>query len=107
MDRAPLGLGGCHGLARARSRGTSRMHIQALLAATAVNLKRLLTHDNAHAGPAVASGEANAITPPAPHRVAKTPTHQLIRSLYHTILTTNRHRLLIPTTPAGASLTAS
>jgi transposase len=36
-----------HGLARARSRGTRKLQLQLLAAATAINLKRLLAHDDA------------------------------------------------------------
>jgi IS5 family transposase len=35
-----------HGLARARSRGTRKLQLQLLAAATAINLKRLLAHHN-------------------------------------------------------------
>jgi transposase len=37
-----------HGLQRARSRGTRKLQLQLLAAATAVNLKRLLAHQAAH-----------------------------------------------------------
>jgi transposase len=36
-----------HGLGRARSRGTRKLQLQLLAAATAINLKRLLAHDDA------------------------------------------------------------
>jgi transposase len=36
-----------HGLRRARSRGTRKLQLQLLAAATAINLKRLLAHDDA------------------------------------------------------------
>ena len=36
-----------HGLGRARSRGTRKLQLQLLAAATAINLKRLLTHQDA------------------------------------------------------------
>ncbi|MGH2844152.1 MAG: transposase [Solirubrobacteraceae bacterium] len=35
-----------HGLSRARSRGTRKLQLQMLAAATAINLKRLLAHDD-------------------------------------------------------------
>jgi transposase len=37
-----------HGLGRARSRGRRKLQLQLLAAATAINLKRLLAHENAH-----------------------------------------------------------
>jgi transposase len=37
-----------HGLGRARSRGTRKLQLQLLAAATAINLKRLLAHEDAH-----------------------------------------------------------
>jgi transposase len=37
-----------HGLSRARSRGTRKLQLQLLAAATAINLKRLLAHQGAH-----------------------------------------------------------
>jgi len=37
-----------HGLGRARSRGSRKLQLQLLAAATAINLKRLLAHEDAH-----------------------------------------------------------
>lgn len=51
-----------HALARARSRGTPRLQIQLLLAATAINLKRLVSHadavHDAAAGPSTGMADA-------------------------------------------------
>ncbi len=61
LDRMSHGEGaiselkGCHALDRVRCRGTGRVHIQALVAATAVNLKRLLQYGPAPITPATSA----------------------------------------------------
>jgi transposase len=47
-----------HGAGRARCRGTRKLHVQLLLAATAINLKRLITRD-----PAAENADASRETP--------------------------------------------
>lgn len=53
-----------HGAGRARCRGTRKLHLQLLLAATAINLKRLITRD-----PAAENANAGRETP-EPARIA-------------------------------------
>jgi hypothetical protein len=55
-------LKNCHGLDRARSRGTRKLQIQLLLAATAINLKRLTSRPQAASG--AASGDQDAAANP-------------------------------------------
>jgi len=49
-----------HGLGRARSRGTRKLQLQLLAAATAINLKRLLAHDDAHGAQDASDGRSDA-----------------------------------------------
>jgi transposase len=48
-----------HGAGRARSRGTRKLQIQLLLAATAINLKRLINRSNAAENPAAGDDHAH------------------------------------------------
>ena len=78
-----------HGLARARRRGTSALQLQALVAATAINLKRLLN------GPQAADNSA---------RGDSRTRARILR----TVITRCAHRLTLPAASAPlTSLTAS
>ncbi len=59
-----------HGADRARYRGTAKLQIQLLLAATAINLKRLTTHHQPSSPPARAT-----IPPPAHTSRSSTPAY--------------------------------
>ena len=76
-------LKNCHALGRARSRGTAKLQVQLLLAATAINLKRLTSQ--AHAAKNGAHGDTQTATA-AP---AATPaaTWDVIRAHVNIILT--------------------
>jgi transposase len=89
-----------HGVGRARRRGTKALQVQLLLAATAVNLKRLLTRPDA-AGNSAAGGHAGAA-----RRLRATFNHHLARRLRATVArhTTLSGRLI---TPQPASSTGS
>lgn len=50
-----------HGLGRARSRGTRKLQLQLLAAATAINLKRLLAHDGAHGAHGACDSRSDAV----------------------------------------------
>ncbi len=97
----------CHGLGRARSRGTPRLQIQLLIAATAVNLKRLLRHGDAAVGGAAGTGGTDHIAA-APSAANAQPARQrLTRDSHRLILTAARRWRATLTPPAPASLTAS
>jgi len=97
----------CHGLGRARSRGTPRLQIQLLIAATAVNLKRLLRHSDAAIGGAAGSGGTDQTAGATAAANAQPARRRLIRDSHHLILTTGRRWRAILAPPARASLTAS
>jgi len=76
-----------HGLTRARARGTRKLQLQLLAAATAINLKRLLAHGDAH-GAADAPGDhpaaqplIRASTPGQRHTIANALLTQLTATL--------------------------
>jgi transposase len=89
-----------HGLNRARCRGRTKLQHQLLLAATAVNLKRLLNH--APAATPTASADAETGRTPTPTIAAR-----LLRAGRHLAHTTRRSTHTTPIKPAHASLTGS
>jgi transposase len=76
-------LKNCHALDRARCRGTAKVQIQLLLAATAINLKRLTNRPPAAEN--AAGNDDHAATAPAGER--RGADHTAIRAHIHTILT--------------------
>ena len=103
-------LKGCHALDRVRCRGTGRVQIQALVAATAVHLKRLLPYRPAPITPATS---ATATRDNASNTPGDAPDRRR-RALRRSQLSTNRplpslhqHWKHLPTFIPTASLTAS
>lgn len=76
-------LKNCHALDRARSRGTAKLQIQLLLAATAINLKRLISRPPAASQGA--TGDSHSTASPANGRRGADRT--AIRAHVHIILT--------------------
>jgi transposase len=97
----------CHGLGRARSRGTARLQIQLLIAATAVNLKRLLAHGDAAIRAANATGASDQIAAAANAITAQPARRRLTRDRHHLIRTATRRWQAILAPSGRASLTAS
>ena len=100
-------LKGCHALHRVRCRGTGRVQIQALLAATAVNLKRLLQHGEAHTGTAASGPQRAAIAVHHPGPRTETTIRRLLRCASQHVVASRRRRPLLLAPTAAASLTGS
>lgn len=113
LDRMSHGEGaiselkGCHALDRVRCRGTGRVHIQALLAATAVNLKRLLQHGDAHTATAAGSTQRARIAVHQLETCAQTTIRRLLRRTSQLVATVRRRWPVILAPTAAASLTGS
>lgn len=73
-----------HGLGRARSRGTRKLQLQLLAAATAINLKRLLAHEDARDASGAQDTRSDAIGLRHP---STTGTHLLIATRLLALLT--------------------
>ena len=100
-------LKGCHALHRVRCRGTGRVQIQALLAATAVNLKRLLQHSDAHTATAAGSRQRARIAVHQLETCAPTTIRRLLQRTSQLAATVRRRWPVILAPTTAASLTGS
>lgn len=94
-----------HGAGRARCRGTAKLQVQLLLAATAINLKRLITRSPAAENAAAGRNRAH----DAPITATSAP-HDAVRAAIHAHLTIIRACLRVlgpagsPTSTTGSYL---